>query len=533
MARPNILLITTDQHHHSVIGINNPVVQTPNIDRLAKEGTVFTRAYCTNPTCTPTRASIITGQYASQHGAWSLGTKLLEDVPTIGDALHKEGYQTALIGKAHFEPLKSTAEFKSLESYPILQDEAFWKKFHGPYYGFDYIELARNHTDEAHVGQHYALWMEEKGLANWRDYFLKPTGTRTPFDQRRDAPLWPIPEKFHYNAWIAESSNKKLEEYARNKQPFFLWASFLDPHAPRIVPDPWHKMYDPGKMEVPPLDPEEHRANPPHFRYARKGYKSRNRFLNAWHAIMSLFSGITVARFYADFRKHGVPMHGLHGVHPHMYNVDRLKTEIAAYFGMVSLIDKYIGEIVQNLERLGLAENTIVIFTTDHGDFFGQHGLVTKGPFHYEDLVRIPFIVRCPELIPANHSSDALQSLVDLPQTMLGLLGLPVPERMTGVDQSQVWLGKNESARDHVLVEMHHSPALVHVKTYVNKRYKITAYNEATYGELFDLQEDPGEKHNLWNDPAKVGLKSELLFRLIQAEFEKDWQMHASRVRKN
>ena len=163
MGCKNILLITSDQQHYNTIGINNPEIETPNLDRLASQGMLFSRAYCPNPTCTPTRASLITGLYPSQHGAWTLGTKLPECVPTIGDYLNKEGYETALIGKAHFQPINSTEEYPSLESEPLLQDLDFWKDFHGPFYGFNHIELARNHTNEFLVGQHYALWMEEKG----------------------------------------------------------------------------------------------------------------------------------------------------------------------------------------------------------------------------------------------------------------------------------------------------------------------------------------------------------------------------------
>ena len=119
MGCKNILLITSDQQHYNTIGINNPEIETPNLDRLARQGMLFSRAYCPNPTCTPTRASLITGLYPSQHGAWTLGTKLPECVPTIGDYLNKEGYETALIGKAHFQPINSTEGYPSLESEPL------------------------------------------------------------------------------------------------------------------------------------------------------------------------------------------------------------------------------------------------------------------------------------------------------------------------------------------------------------------------------------------------------------------------------
>ncbi|MBT7806738.1 sulfatase-like hydrolase/transferase, partial [Candidatus Poribacteria bacterium] len=174
--RPNVLLITSDQQHWNTLGRSNPEIHTPNLDRLAEQGTTFTRAYVPNPTCTPTRASIITGQYPSQHGAYSLGTKLMEDVHTVGEDFSDAGYRTALVGKAHFQPLREVDGYTSLESYPIMQDLDFWRDFHGPFYGFEHVELARNHADEAHVGQHYAIWMEENGCHNWRDYFRPPTG---------------------------------------------------------------------------------------------------------------------------------------------------------------------------------------------------------------------------------------------------------------------------------------------------------------------------------------------------------------------
>ena len=123
---------------------------------------------------------------------------------------------------------------------PTLQDLEFWKGFDGPFYGFEHVELARNHTDEAHVGQHYALWMERKGLANWRDYFRPPTGTND--RQRR---TWDIPEAFHYGTWIAERCCDLLTGYAARGERFFLWSSFFDPHPKYLVPEPWDAMYDP------------------------------------------------------------------------------------------------------------------------------------------------------------------------------------------------------------------------------------------------------------------------------------------------
>lgn len=490
--KTNILLITSDQQHWNTLGFMNPEVSTPNLDRLARQGTTFTRAYCPNPTCSPTRASMLTGKYPSQHGCYSLGTKLPETEPTVSHMLNDAGYRTALVGKAHFQPLKGTPEYPSLEAYPILQDLDFWRQFDEPFYGFERVELARNHTDEAHVGQHYALWLEEQGCENWRDYFRPPTGNNDA--QKR---TWRIPEAFHYGTWIAERSNALLETYSEQDKPFFLWASFFDPHPDYLVPEPWDSMYNPEAVTVPTMSPGEHDANPPHFRLTQEV----NPDFSAWE------------------EPDGNEMHGFHS---HVHDDAELARDIAIYYGMISLMDKQIGQILDKLEALGLAENTLVVFASDHGHFYGHHGLIAKGPFHYEDMLRVPLIARLPGAIPAGEMSNSLQSLVDFAPTFLGVAGLPVPRTMSGVDQTAVWLNHLPTIRDHILVENHHQPTSIHLRTIVDQRYKLTVYYNHDYGELFDLETDPQEIHNLWDDPAYSNLKAALMLKLIHAELGKE-----------
>ncbi len=487
----NVLLITSDQQHWNTLGVLNPEIQTPNLDRLAAQGTLFTRAYCPNPTCTPTRASMITGMYPSQHGAYSLGTKLMEDVHTVGEDFTAAGYRTALVGKAHFQPLKSTEEFPSLEAYPVLQDLEFWKNFDEPFYGFEHVELARNHTDEAHVGQHYALWMEEKGLANWRDYFQKPTGSAEAGEY-----VWDLPEEFHYNAWISERTNALLEQYRDGQENFFLWASFFDPHPSYLVPEPWASLVDPESLTLPERRDGEHDRNPPHYR------KTQERFPD-----------------FSMYDEEGGNC--CHGFHSHLKSEADLRKDMACYYGMVSCMDQSIGRILDRLEELGLSDKTLVVFTTDHGHYFGHHGLVAKGAFNYEDLLRIPFIVRRPGQEIGGLRSAALQTLVDLAPTMLDFCGLPVPRTMTGVSQKPVWEGGG-AGRDHVLVENRHQPFKMNTRTYIDERYKLTVYCDAEYGELFDLQKDPGEFENRWDDPGFAGVKSDLLLKLAQAEMKRE-----------
>jgi arylsulfatase A-like enzyme len=489
MSKLNVLLITSDQQHWNTLGQHNPEIKTPALDKLAEQGTTFTRAYCPNPMCTPTRGTLITGKYPSQHGAYSIGTKVPETEPTVGDRFRESGYRTALVGKAHFQPLRGTEEFPSLESYPLLQDLEFWENFDDVFYGFDHIELARNHTDEAHVGQHYALWMEEKGLDNWRDYYRSPTGNND--TQKRK---WLIPEEYHYNTWIAERTNALISEYNDKDQPFFMWASFFDPHPVYLVPEPWDTMYDPTELTVPSIVPGEYDAYPPHIQLTQQ----TNPDFSAWQ------------------EPNGS---GSHGFQSHLHDHDELAKDIACYYGMISCMDKYIGKIVDHLDSLGLAENTLVVFTSDHGHYIGQHGLIAKGAFHYDDGIRVPMITRLPNHIPAGEQSHSLQSLVDYAPTFLEFCGLDIPDDMTGISQQDIWQGDESTAREHVIVENRHQPTTIHMKTYVDEQYKITVYYNREYGEIFDLQNDPQEIKNLWSDTSR---RAQLMEKFLRAEMLKE-----------
>ena len=508
--RPNILLITSDQHHHSCLGVTNPKLKTPALDRLANEGTRFDRAYTPNPVCTPTRASIITGLYPSVHGAWTIGVKLPEDVPTVGTTFSLNGYSTGLVGKAHFQPVGTTPESPSLESQPLMRQLDFWRDFHGPWYGFDHVEVCRNHADESHAGQHYGIWMEEKGLTNWLDYFQP--WPRDP-NQKRRQHSWDLPEEYHYNTFIAERSNAFIDKAQQDGKPFFLWASFPDPHPPYLVPEPWASMYDPDDMEPGELVPGEHDQNPPHFQQTQ--------------------------REKPDFSPYA-ETYGNHGFQSHLHERKAFQKNMAVYYGMTSFMDQQIGRILTRLDELGIADNTIVVFSTDHGHFLGQHGLIAKGAFHYEDLIRVPFLVRWPARIPAGRVSSEIQSTVDLAPTFLTAAGLPVPGLMQGYDQTPTWCapesvpdlappvaqGVRRAPRDHTIVENRHQPTTVHHRTYIDQRYKLTVYRShpdgVDHGELFDLQEDPREVRNLWWSKEHADLKAQLLLNAVKYEIARE-----------
>ena len=184
-------------------------------------------------------------------------------------------------------------------------------------------------------------------------------------------------------------------------------------------------MYDPDDMEPGTLAPGELNAMPPHF-------------------------GLTQEE-HPDFCAYRETPFGNHGFHSHLVDHEKLRKNIAMYYGMISFMDQQIGRILDSLDRLGIADNTMVVFTTDHGHFLGQHGLTAKGAFHYEDLICVcRSLCAIPATFPANATSSAMQALIDLAPTFLSAAGIPIPGIMQGVDQLPVWRGEQATARDNV-----------------------------------------------------------------------------------
>ena len=500
-SRPNILFITSDQQHYDTLGIDRPEIQTPHLDRLCRGGTRFQRAYCPNPTCTPSRATMLTGLMPSQHGAWTLGTRLREDLPTLPELLSEAGYYTGLVGKAHFQPLRGDERYPSIECHPTLRDLDFWRDFPGDWYGFDRVETARMHADEGHVGGHYAIWMEEKGLKNWADFFQLPgqmsPERRATYTHDGDPRKWDLPEEFHYNVWTADKTIEFMDEAADADKPFMIWSSFHDPHPPYIVPEPWASLYDPDLMHPGELTPGEHDRNPDYFR--QSAVENNPEF---WREACRDQGAIHGGSFQGGDR-------------------ETLKKNMACYYGMVSFMDQQIGRILDALDARGLTENTLVVFTSDHGHFLGQHGLNAKAIHHYEDLLRVPFIVRFPGRVPENRVSTDLQNLVDLPRTFLATAGVDIPIHLQGLDQTPSWQGGG-AVRDVSITENHHGYTRFHMTTLVTDRYKLTVHRDGDQGELFDLEADPGEVHNLWDDPTSASLKSHLLLLFARSRMAEE-----------
>lgn len=502
--RPNFLLITSDQQHWFTLGVQNPKIKTPNLDRLCREGMRFDRAYTNSPVCTPSRATIITGQYPSWHGAWSIGVHLPEDVPTVGDVFQENGYSSSLIGKAHFQPQKNTPGHPSIETGEKVKDLDFWRSFYGPWYGFEYVETLRNHGDGWLNGSHYAVWLEdEKGIKDWGKWCDSPQDSgqkgkkgwywQGPHRRRHS---YEIPQELYYGTWLAERTMARLEHCQRDGRPFFMWASFPDPHPPYLIPEPWASMYDPADMELDDFDPKEFEKMPPHYAMTQDPEAD-----------------------WSGYHENGINTHGLHD---HTNDPEEMKKDMAVYYGMISMMDDHIGMILAKLDELGMASDTAVVFSTDHGHYLGHHGLLAKGPFGYEDGIRVPFIVRYPGVVPAGKTSRALQALIDLPETFLDFAGIEIPGQMQGVSQRKVWTGEEESATDHVIVEHRHQPTVLQQRMFITERYKLVMYRDQDYGELFDFESDPEERDNKWGDPGYAAVKCELMRKWLHAEMGRE-----------
>ena len=472
--RPNILIITTDQQRiDSLSCYGSTFTQTPNLDRLGAKGAIFDRAYCVNPVCTPARATLFSGQYVSHHGAWNVGMNVPHDVTMISHRLGDLGYRTHYIGKAHFQAFGGRPE-QTLE--PTRGWERHYPAFTGPYYGFETIELALGHVTYGLAG-HYGAWVRSQVT---EDEFQSFTQARRHGDLGfgGNAYDWDIPLRLHNSVWTADRTIDFLKTHDEH-QPFLLAVGFQDPHHPHSVPVGFRDRVDPEAVPLPRYTEGELADKPPHFLVAHRGQLETSDFRGDF-AVAGQGRGADYARVSEWDARLGR----------------------AYYHTMVKLIDREMGRILDCLERRGLAENTLIVFTTDHGELLGDHGLWMKGPFHYEELVRIPMLLRWPKAIPGGQRVRGLISQVDLVPTILSAIGKAIPDEIDGVDALPLLRGEVAAVRNAALIEFTDDPRHLRLKTVITPDRKLTYYHGYDFGELYDLETDPGELRNLWNDPS-------------------------------
>ncbi|HYC45646.1 MAG TPA: sulfatase-like hydrolase/transferase [Burkholderiales bacterium] len=487
--RPNILLITSDQQRADCNGFENPLIRTPHIDALAREGTRFSACITPNLVCQPSRASILTGLLPLTHGVWDNGVDLKEEVGGNGFAgtLARGGYRTAFIGKAHFATKSTFAPTGTPEC--RQSQHRYGPGWFGPYMGFQHVELTvlghmhRLRPLERPAAGHYERWFlsrgeNEEAVKLWSSSTRPDTGAAQTWSSA-------LPVAWHNSTWIGDRTIDFLSHHNRD-EPFAMWVSFPDPHHPFDCPEPWSRMYDPASMVLP-----KHRT---------KDLERRPWWHKASLEGTPQLADPTMRKFRAEGSR--VPD-----------QTDAQLAEMTAnYYGMISLIDHNVGRILDALADRGFAQDTLVVYTTDHGELLGNHGLYLKGPTPYEDLLRLTMVARGPGVVPDRVVSEPVSTL-DLAATFYEYAGASAPHALQSRSLAGLLAGKTET-RDTAYSEWHVHPSRcgvgLQLRTVRTKTHKCTFELGSGAGELYDLQNDPAEMDNRFNDPGVAKVQKEL-----------------------
>ena len=486
--RPNILMITSDQQRGDCFGFEGRKVKTPHLDQMAREGTRFSACITPNVVCQPSRASILTGLLPRTHGVWDNGIDLDESVGTSGFAgqFGRAGYKTGFVGKAHFSTFHTFEPTGRPEN--RSSTHLFGEDWYGPYMGFDQVELmvgGHNIHLPQHPpsGHHFERWYYADGRGDEKN---KLYGTHLPPDVGA-AQTWhsALPPAWHNSTWTGD---RTIDFLRRNKEePFILWTSFPDPHHPFDAPEPWSRMHHPDDVDLPP-------------------HRTMDLEVRPWWHKASLenipqLSDPGLLEFRARYSR--TPSQ----------TDEQLRHLIANYYGMISLIDHNVGRILIALDELGLRDNTIVVYTTDHGDWLGDHGIILKGPMMYEGLLRIGSIWRGPG-VPAGKVVEDPVSTLDLPATFYDYAGLSPNAAMHSRSLRQLIENGAAHGRDFAYNEWDLHPSrcgvALQLRTVRTKDRKLTLELGTGAGEMYDLSEDPFEMRNLFDDPAYGAMRKEL-----------------------
>ena len=461
--KPNILLIYTDQQRFDTIhALGNARIMTPNLDRLASEGVAFTHATTPSPVCLANRWSLHSGQWTTTHGCYSNHDPAARPPTDILTMLREAGYVTGLSGKNH--SFLTAADFDSWDESPTLESHPEWG---------EYLAWARYRRRK------YARLSEE-----------------------------PVPTSVTAEQAKTESALRFINRCADGDQPFFLWLSYLYPHTPYEVPEPYYSLYD--NLPPPRIEPAGLAGASKPF---RQQFHQRNN-----DAIMPF----TAAQ------------------------VDLMRR---IYYGMVTMIDGEIGRILDLLDSRELSENTLLVFTSDHGDYQGDHGLIAKSPALYDALTRVPFIVRWLNQIDSGRHDDRFASHIDLMPTFAAAASLPCPEQAQGVNLLPYLRdgGSGEPIRPYAISEygvpgepydearllseglqdmLYTNPAddrlpwegnpvslAGRIRMIRNHDWKLIA-EDGGAGELYNLRNDPHELTNLWDNRQHANVRDELLLAL-------------------
>jgi len=437
-SRPNLLIVHTDQLSFRALGCyGGTVVDTPNIDRLARGGALFSDFFTNSAVCTPSRGCFVTGRYPECHGAYHNNIPLNRDEVTFAEVFRRAGYRTGYAGKWHLDGTPRPGwvhpdRTMGFDEGRYMFNRGHWKKIE---------DFPMNKKDQPVVHPYSVVGDEETYTTDWL------TGKALEF----------------------------IESTGADGRPFCYMLSIPDPHGPVSCRAPYDTMYAPEDMPLPKtFNPES---------------------LPDWAQALQEKSPFGTGRPDRE---------------------QRLRRFLASYFGEVKLIDDSVGRIIAKFEEKGLLDDTILVFTTDHGEYAGEHGLHAKNQI-YETAYRIPMVVHWPKGIRPGTRVDKVMSTVDFQPTILGLMGAQTCGREQGRDGSAFLRGEQLEWDDHAF--LHHSS---HTRAGIFTPEYELALVEDGESVLFDRARDPDQTRNLFDDPEHAETVAALAERIVahHAELE-------------
>ncbi|MEZ4861491.1 MAG: sulfatase-like hydrolase/transferase [Caldilineaceae bacterium] len=473
--RPNILLITSDQQRYDTLGVSgNALIHTPNLDNLASQGINFQRAYVNNPVCIASRACIQTGRYTHQHGVEYM-EDAVDETPglppwemTFMERLQATGYHTAAFGKLHMLPPKGFDEMALSGG-----QGARWTQLFGSPLG------------PAPLGNAYAQWLEARRPGAFAALHEQ---RRTPeYKEHGTAVTSVIPFADYVDTWVAENTVDFLRRQRAAERPFFAWCGFLNPHGPLDAPEPYDRMYDPQAIPLPATYLADVTDRPAFYAERQRAFRNQP-------------------------------------------TGDKLRRMLAFYYGLCTMLDDLCGRLFTTLQETGLWDNTLIIYTSDHGDMLGDFGMTGKSNF-MEPTIHVPLLLKPPHSAnlesfePGRRSSDLIE-LIDIAPTILDYAGVPIPDTMQGVALRPL-LADSAAGKSQILCEYMSNDRSIKGKCLRTAQYKYVFWTPGREEELYDLQSDPQERHNVVGDASYREIRNEMRTRLIEQLLSSERALHA------
>jgi choline-sulfatase len=484
---PNIVLIVTDQQRFDALGCSgHSVLRTPHLDRLAARGVRFERAYTTSPLCMPMRASLVSGGSPHNHGVWGNGSGLPTDDPTFMHHLQQAGYFTAHVGNGHYFGREGLRHLREREADVRARGFDYVLETTGPNFARTVDSAATDELERRGLLADYRALYGVEGRAGGGARERHGSADAGQETQARRGPWsvtpFPLAAEHHLDAFIGRSGAAFIQQYDQDR-PFYLFLGFGGPHNPWDAPDEYAAMYDPAQVP---------------------------------------------ARIPAAAPGPWVPAHAaqrmLDGRAP---DIDEAGTRRmrANYYGKISLIDRHVGQLLDVLDRRGLTENTLILFTSDHGEMAGDHDRFHKTVF-YDASVRVPLIAAWPGHVASGAVAPTLAETNDLPPTILEAAGVEVgTTRVLGRSLWPALRQPSATVRDDVLSEVSPRPGRRERTTMLCTATHKYAVDESSRGYLLhDLTADPDEQVNLIGRADQAAVEAALRDRLLDRLLRDQWQ---------